>query len=223
MTVSNVAPVIDSAAVTYNQVTGDVFSTVTYHDQGVPDTETVTFQYKVTNGGTTTYTHTAGPGLPSAGTSQDTLHLDPGCYTIETKIWVTDDDGGSSTPYLQTLGPNLDFYDASFRPPIKEDERNIAKYGNVVPVKVILTSMCVPGTNVTTPRLFITIALGNMAPDADPDDPNVVVESVSNADSGNEMRRADSMYIYNLSTRPLQAGKDYTIRIREGSPAARSY
>ena len=46
----------------------------------------------------------------------------------------------------------------------------------------------------------------------------IVVESVSNADTENQMRVAGGGYIYNLSTKSLQAGKDYTIRIRSGTP-----
>jgi hypothetical protein len=34
------------------------------------------------------------------------------------------------------------------------------------------------------------------------------------------MRTADGMYIYNLSTRSLTAGKDYTIRIRPNNASA---
>jgi hypothetical protein len=44
-----------------------------------------------------------------------------------------------------------------------------------------------------------------------------VAESVSAADSGSQMRVAGSGYIYNLTTKKLIQGRDYTIRIREGS------
>ena len=62
VTVNNVNPTIVSSAVTVSPGTGTITSTVTYTDQGVPDTERVDFQYVVTNGGTTTYNHTTGPG-----------------------------------------------------------------------------------------------------------------------------------------------------------------
>ena len=45
----------------------------------------------------------------------------------------------------------------------------------------------------------------------------IVVESVSNADTDNQMRVNGGGYIYNLTTKNLQAGQDYTIRIRSGS------
>ena len=58
-----------------------------------------------------------------------------------------------------------DAYTARFKAPIKDNERNIAKYGNVVPVKVELASNCYPGTTITTPILYITITLGNVSGD----------------------------------------------------------
>ena len=48
-------------------------------------------------------------------------------------------------------------------------------------------------------------------------DLNLVAESVSNADSGTQMRLSGGGYIYNFSTKKMTAGKDYTIRIRDGS------
>jgi hypothetical protein len=70
---------------------------------------------------------------------------------------------------------------------------------------------------VTTPVLHLTIVQGNVTDDAVDDTPNLVAESVSNADTGTQMRISGGMYIYNFSTKQLTAGKDYTIRIREGS------
>jgi hypothetical protein len=53
--------------------------------------------------------------------------------------------------------------------------------------------------------------------DAVDDSPNVVVESVSNADSGTQMRVSGGMYLYNLSTKGLKQATDYTLRVRSGS------
>ena len=94
-----------------------------------------------------------------------------------------------------------DAYTARFNAPIKDNERNIAKYGNVVPVKVELASNCNPGSTSTTPLLFITITLGNVSGDAPDSTPVIVVESVSNADTGTQMRVSGGGYIYNLSRR----------------------
>jgi hypothetical protein len=95
-----------------------------------------------------------------------------------------------------------------------DNERNIAKYGNVVPVKVVLTNTCT-GATVTNVPLFITIAKG--VGDEAIEDTNLIAESVSAADTGSQMRTADGMYIYNLSTKSLSANTNYTIRIRPNS------
>ena len=144
----------------------------------------------------------------------DSLYLDPGCYSITVQMFVTDDDSGSSTSTKNFTG--LDFYQAAFQAPIKEDERNIAKYGNVVPVKVDLRSMCFPGTSVTNRTLHITIVSGDQTENDIVGDELIAV-SVSNADVGTQMRVAGGGYLYNLSTRDMVKDKLYTIRIRDGS------
>ena len=63
----------------------------------------------------------------------------------------------------------------------------------------------------------MTIVEGNITDDAIDDSPNMVAESVSNADTGTQMRTSGGMYIYNLSTKSLKAGSDYTLRVRSGS------
>ena len=131
--------------------------------------------------------------------------------------YAVDDDGGVSAAQPIATTFTADSYVASFKAPIKDNERNIAKYGNVVPVKVELASSCAPGTTVTTPTLYITIATGNVADIVPDDSPAIVVESVSNADTGTQMRVNGGGYIYNLSTKSLTQGKDYTIRIRVGA------
>jgi hypothetical protein len=95
-----------------------------------------------------------------------------------------------------------------------DNERNIAKYGNVVPVKVVLTNTCT-GATVTNVPLFITIAKG--VGDEAIEDTNLIAESVSAADTGSQMRTADGVYIYNLSTKSLSPNTNYTIRIRPNS------
>ncbi len=47
--------------------------------------------------------------------------------------------------------------------------------------------------------------------------PVIVAESVSNADTGTQMRINGGGYIYNFTTKNLTQGQDYTIRIRVGS------
>jgi hypothetical protein len=215
VTVNNVKPNIITADSTYDGVSGNINSTVTFADPGA-DTETAYFRYIVTGTASSTTTHSY-PIASNAGTQTDSLHLSPGCYNIQSEIWVTDSDGAASDSSVKNLGTSLDFYQATFEAPIKSNERNIAKYGNVVPIKVTLLSVCVPGTSITTANLFITIADGN-ATDLMPDStPVIVAESVSNADTGSQMRVNGGGYIFNFSTKPLKAGQDYTIRIRLGS------
>ena len=86
-----------------------------------------------------------------------------------------------------------------------------------MPIKVQLNSMCT-GVAVTLPVLHITVVQGNyIEDDTAVEDPNLVAESVSNADTGTQMRNADSMYIYNFNTKTLKTPNvDYTIRIRSG-------
>ena len=47
----------------------------------------------------------------------------------------------------------------TFEAPIKDNERNVAKYGNVVPVKVRTTGSCT-GAAITTPQLYLTVVKG---------------------------------------------------------------
>lgn len=56
-----------------------------------------------------------------------------------------------------------------------------------------------------------------MTDDSIDDTPNLVAESVSNADTGTLMRTSGGMYIYNPSTKSLSAGNDHTLRVRLGS------
>jgi hypothetical protein len=215
-TVGNVAPVASNLIVTTDPITGITSATINYSDAGWLDTHTASFTW---NGGTAvagTVTPTAGsdvrPG-PVTGSATGTSRLAPGCYQLVVTATVTDDNGGTHT--ISKTVSNTDVYLASFHAPIKDNERNIAKYGNVVPVKVDLASSCT-GALTTTPVLHITIALGN-ATDVQPDlSPVIVAESVSNADTGTQMRIYGGGYIYNFTTKNLQAGKDYTIRIRVG-------
>ena len=134
-----------------------------------------------------------------------------GCYTISLTITVTDDDTGSvsTTPATASVS---DAYAVRFLAPIKDNERNIAKYGNVVPVKVQLASMCAPGTYDTTRSLFVSYQKGVVGETIVGDE--VLATSVSAADTGTQMRVADGFYIYNFTTKGLTQGADYTILIR---------
>ena len=97
---------------------------------------------------------------------------------------------------------------------IKDNERNFAKWGNVLPVKVSLMSSCNPGQPLAA-SLYLSYIQGTGGEIITGTEE--ITTSVSAADTGNVMRLNDSFYIYNFSTKPLTAGKDYTLRVRYGS------
>jgi hypothetical protein len=107
-----------------------------------------------------------------------------------------------------------DAYLAQFQAPIKDNERNLAKAGNVVPIKVSLTSTC-NGAAISGVPLYVAVYAGNIGEQIDGQ--TVVTESVSSADSGQLMRPNGTGYIYNLSTKSFTTGQDYTVQIRSGS------
>ncbi len=207
--VNNVAPTVAAPTVNGNSLTGVVSLSTTFSDPaGTNDTYTGKF---VVDG--TDYAGTV------SGTSMTrSVTLEPGCHTISVVAQVSDEDGGTGTSSATTQ--TIDVYASSFLAPIRDDVRNIAKYGNVVPVKVQTISSCGSGVTSTSTPLFLTIAQGQDAllDDSVDDSSTVVATSVSNADSGTQMRVADGKYIYNLTTKSMSAGKDYTIRVRSGSP-----
>jgi hypothetical protein len=217
VTVGNVAPVASNLIVTVDPVTGISSATINYSDAGWLDTHSASFTW---NGGTPiagTVTPTPGSNIrpgPVTGSATATTDLAPGCYQLVVTATITDDNGDSHT--ISKTVSNADVYLASFKAPIKDNERNIAKYGNVVPLKLEIASSCT-GALTTSPILHITIANGN-ATDIEPDaTPVIVAESVSNADTGTQMRVNGTGYMYNFTTKNLQQGKDYTVRIRVGS------
>jgi len=144
-----------------------------------------------------------------------TARLPVGCYTLKVTASVTDDDAGTGTGQMSSF-TNTDVYTPTFKDPIRDYERNIAKYGNVVPIKVQLNSSC-SGQIITMPNLFLTYSMGNTLDQTVDNTPVLLAESVSSADTDNQMRISGGMYMYNFATKPLTQGQDYTIRVREGS------
>jgi hypothetical protein len=226
VTVSNVAPTIQTVSLgTPDPVTGDTTLRATFTDPGA-DGYTGSFQLTYWDGVSTnsvavssSAASLSGPGaygMASPAQMTQTVRLPRGCYSYTLTATVNDDDAGTDTETV--LPSTVDVYQASFKDPIRGNERNIAKYGNVVPVKALLTSSC-SGAAVTTPELYLMIAegVGPGLADDSVSDTNIVVESVSNADTGNKMRVSSGMYIYNLSTKGLKTGTDYTLRVRLGS------
>ena len=99
-----------------------------------------------------------------------------------------------------------------------DNERNIAKFGNVVPVKVVIHQQ-LHGCHGQQRAAEHQHRSGLRQ--RDHQDTNLVAESVSAADTTGQMRTVDGMYMYNLTTKGMVAGKDYTIRIRVGNATNR--
>ncbi len=210
VTVDNVAPTVDPVTVTLDPVTHIATATASFTDPGILDTHTATVTWNV--GGTGPIVTLVESG--GSGTVTGKITIGAGCYpTLTATVTVTDKDGGGGSR-SGTLVGSADAYAASFQAPIKDNERNIAKYGNVVPIKVTLVSSCT-GAAITTASLFVTLTPG---PNGEYiDTTNIVAESVSAADTLNLMRLNGSGYIYNLTTKGLTPSMDYAVRIRSGS------
>ncbi len=208
VTVGNVAPAVVAPSLTLNPFSGVLSLSTSFSD---PAGSHDTYQGSFTVDGSSVAGTIAGTSMSGS------IVLTPGCHTVSAMATVRDEDGGSTTSDAAASAASLDVYAVSFQAPIRDDARNVAKYGNVVPVKVLAVSSCT-GLPVTSTPLSIQLVKGNVTDDVTVDDSNAAVtESVSSADSGTQMRVADGKYIYNLSTKGLTVGADYTIRIRTGS------
>jgi hypothetical protein len=218
VTVANLSPNVAQPTVVVDPVTGVATFSATFTDPGAVDTFPSGRLDIVVSGTSYVVSGTVARNVGGGGgTMSATFRLVAGCYagSIKATATVNDSDGASGTSTQATFATQ-DVYAATWKDPIRDNERNIAKYGNVVPVKLSLASSCT-GAAVTTPNLFLTYVMGNVGDDAADGTPNVVADSVSNADTDNQMRLSGGMYMYNLSTKPMTQGKDYTIRVRVGS------
>jgi hypothetical protein len=216
VSVANVNPTASNPDFVFDPVLGTATASFNFADVGWLDTHQASF-FTWSAGLAGLKTVTEENAFPDAtGTASEKRTFVPGCYNMTVTGTAKDNDGGMSAPLSIFSGSTTSVYANGFRPPIQDNERNIAKYGNVVPVKVMLTNPCT-GASVTNVSLFVTTVQGAGAEIIE--DTNVVAESVSAADSGAQMRVADGMYIYNLATKSMTAGKDYTVRIRLGDAA----
>ena len=207
VSVTNVAPTVGTVTVTFDPLTHVATATASFTDPGILDTHTAPVTWNVAgSGATVTFTESLGNGSVTGK-----ITLPTGCYpTLMATITVTDKDSGVGSNFGLLTGA-ADAYAANFQSPIQDNERNIAKYGNVVPIKVSLTSSCT-GASVPNATLYVTLTPGLNGEFID--DTNIVAESVSSADTGNIMRANGAGYIYNLTTKGLTQGKDYAVRIR---------
>ena len=225
ITVNNLGPTTSNASVTSGLVAGGFKfnASFNYSDAGWLDTHggsSITWTVNGTDvSATSTVTPAGDTGNPAfeTGSVSSSLTLGPGCYTVGVSGTALDDDGDSTAVSLTTgyETTQLDVPTLSFLSPIRDNERNIAKYGNVVPVKVAATSSCNPGQPYAL-DLYVTWVIGSGGEVTD-STPVIVAESVSNADSGAKMRLADGFQIYNLTTKSMTPGKDHTVQIRVGT------
>jgi hypothetical protein len=214
-TVANVDPTALNPTFVFNPVVGTATAGFDFADAGWLDTHAASFFTWSAGAPSGSKTVTEENVAPDAtGTASENRIFAPGCYNLTVTGTAKDDDGGMSAALSIFSGAQTGVYANAFRPPIMDNERNIAKYGNVVPIKVTLTNPCTGGT-VTNVALYVQVIKGVGGEYIE--DNNVVVESVSAADTGQQMRVADGMYIYNLSTKSLTANSDYAVRIRMGS------
>jgi hypothetical protein len=216
---TNVNPTASSPSLVFNSATGEVTAGLSYQDVGWHDTHSARFDWTID--GVSSSDTVPGTGADSsstppkeAGTASKTRKLSPGCHTVAVSAVVRDDDGGESSSLTIATATTIDVYTIGFAPPIMDNERNIARYGNIVPVKVRVTSGCT-GTAITSLSLFLSYVEGTGDSITGTEQ---IAETVSAADgTGGQMRTADSMYIYNFTTKPLTANKDYTLRVKVGS------
>jgi hypothetical protein len=213
--VANLAPTTSNPTFIYDQISGIGTASFDFSDAGWLDTHTAQFTWTIDGVPTTQSGTVIEENVPpdATGTATDTFDMEPGCHTITVTGTVTDDDGGAATQPIVTGMSGVDVFLASFEAPIKDNERNIAKYGNVVPVKVRLASSCT-GAVTTAPELYITVIKGSTIETYGEE---FVATSVSGADTGNRMRVVDSRYMFNLSTKGYTPNTNYEIRIRVGS------
>jgi hypothetical protein len=210
--VDNVAPTASNGSFVFDPVLGTATAGFDFTDPGTADTHGPNLSYFTWSDvgdrfGSVTETN-------GSGHASDTRTLSTGCYNLTVTGRAKDDDLGMSAALPIYSNSQTSVNARGFRPPIVDNERNIVKYGNVVPVKVALTNSCT-GAAVTNVSLYIGLVEGSGGEVIEGN--TVVAESVSAADTTGQMRIADGMYMYNLATKNLTQGKDYSVRIRLGS------
>jgi|SRR5829696_385639 len=172
-----------------------------------------------------TYQVTGKPanGAAVSGSLSRLAGEDPGTYPINQG--TVDNAHNSNYNITSYSGANFTITpacstNAKFQPPFKDDPatglgmRNIVKAGNVVPVKLSLLDC--NSSFVSGKKLEIRVFNGILNPgDVEDGSTPIIVESVSSADTTGFMRQVDGQYIYNLSTKGLTTGKDYTIAVKD--------
>jgi hypothetical protein len=216
VTVTNVAPMLNTPVFTFNPFTGAGAASINFSDPGWLDVVSSSFNWAGTSktGTPASYGPGTGPG-PLVGTFASSHTFPVGCVSGAISVTVSDDDGGVTSHVFAPAG-TLDVYSVGFLAPLKDGTRNVVKLGNVIPVKLSIRDC--NGAPVTGKTLSIWVAAGII----DYHDVELGAEllpttSVSSADTNGFMRLVDSHYMYNLATKNLATNLPYTIVIKEGS------
>ena len=205
----NVDPSETASAFSFNPYSGLANASISFSDPGWLDIVTSDFS------GIADSTTSFGPAVsgPLTGTFS-TSQTYTGCISDAISVRVSDDDGGyfdQSFAAADTLGT----YTATFKAPLKDGYKNIAKLGSVIPVKIQVLDC--HGAPVTDRTLTIRLIKGDTTDEAEAGAVVVDATSVSAADTDNVMRLADGFYIYNLATKGLATGTPFTILVKDGS------
>ena len=161
LTVVNVAPTASNGSFVFDPILGTATAGFDFSDVGFLDTHGPNLSFFTwSDVGNRFASVTEEHAAPNAtGHASDTRTLLTGCYNLTVTGTAKDDDGGTSAALPIYSNSATSVHGRGFRPPIMDSERNIAKYGNVVPVKVTLTNTCT-GASVTNVSLYITLAKG---------------------------------------------------------------
>jgi hypothetical protein len=189
VTIRNLAPTASNPLTpfTYDPVTGQATANVNIADTGTKDTLTVSFEWIVD--GVSTIKSVNDTEANGTGTATSSHQIGRGCHAVTVKATVTDDDSGAVThTIVSSTQQVVDVYQVGFQAPIKDNERNLAKAGNVVPVKVSLISSCT-GVAITSPTLYIVLVKGANPTEYTAGD-EIIPVSVSAADTGNRLIRS---------------------------------
>jgi hypothetical protein len=208
--IDNVAPSKTGSSFSFNPYTGVASASVTFSDPGWLDVITGDFSGINDPTPNTIGPATSGPLTGTFSTSQTYT----GCVTNAISVQVSDDDSGSFSHEF-AAADTLGKYSSTFLAPLKDGTRNIAKLGNVIPVK--LRVLDCHGNPVSSSTLTITLVKGDYTPETEAGS-EVIATSVSGADTGNQMRyQTDGgFYMYNLATKGLSTGTPFTIVIKDG-------
>jgi hypothetical protein len=211
VTVNNVAPSGTPNPLSFNPYTGVASASIAFSDPGWLDKVKATFNWAGTPVTSSEAPAGSAPG-PVTGTIYGS-HTFTGCVAGAISVQLSDDDGGLSPEYQLAAANTLGAYTVSFMTPIKDGARNIAKLGNVIPVKIQILDC--HGNPVLNRTLTVLLFSGYDLSEVTEGDLTLAA-SVSSADVGNQMRVADGHYIFNLGTKGMKVAP-FTIIIRDSA------